>query len=252
MCCFSVPTPGLLERLFGARARVDVAGTRIFARRDGDRQALVYAMSLTAATEVAMILPLPVADADADALTFVDLSRWPDFFDRLGRLFPAPAELALRAQSSRAKLVVHEVGAFEASYVPTWADFDRLDARFRLPDGFLDALPAYRDHGFAVFRLKPSRSTPVHPMAFWFRPRGAGLFFPTVHVHDGEVHATAIFDHALYWQGAATDEPPSAAAPRSVFDAVPEVIDPDAPVRVRALVGVRPNADTWIGAEPGR
>ena len=26
------------------------------------------------------------------------------------------------------------------------------------------------------------------------------LFFPTVHIHDGKVHANADFDHALYCQ----------------------------------------------------
>jgi hypothetical protein len=29
---------------------------------------------------------------------------------------------------------------------------------------------------------------------------GAELFFPTVHIHDGKVHARARFDHVLYCQ----------------------------------------------------
>jgi len=37
--------------------------------------------------------------------------------------------------------------------------------------------------------------------AFTFpHAKGAKLFFPTVHVHDGEVHKTAEFDHELYLQ----------------------------------------------------
>jgi hypothetical protein len=41
----------------------------------------------------------------------------------------------------------------------------------------------------------------VHPMAFSFPSRFPnGIFFPTVHIHDGEVHPTEMFDHALYIQ----------------------------------------------------
>lgn len=38
-------------------------------------------------------------------------------------------------------------------------------------------------------------------MAFSFASRYAKtLFFPTVHIHDGQVHANEDFDHDLYWQ----------------------------------------------------
>lgn len=38
-------------------------------------------------------------------------------------------------------------------------------------------------------------------MAFEFpRANPAKLFFPTIHIHDGKVHATADFDHVLYCQ----------------------------------------------------
>src|SRR5262249_58819336 len=63
-----------------------------------------------------------------------------------------------------------------------------------------DALPAYKDHGFAVFKLKKGAKT-IHPMAFEFPRRDPKrLFFPTVHIHDGAVHPTAKFDHSLYLQ----------------------------------------------------
>jgi hypothetical protein len=97
-------------------------------------------------------------------------------------------------------LAVVEVGNFEASFVPTIADFARLDERFRLPPKTWEALPGYRDYGFAVFKLKKGKQQ-IHPMAFEFPRRDpARLFFPTVHVHDGKVNATAAFDHALYLQ----------------------------------------------------
>src|SRR5690606_38691297 len=97
-------------------------------------------------------------------------------------------------------LVVHEVGSFIASYVPTRADFTRLDARFRLPSVLFDAVPAYADYGFAVFQLAAGTHT-VHPMAFSFPTREPDrLFFPTVHVHDGRWCVRAKFHHALYFQ----------------------------------------------------
>jgi len=88
----------------------------------------------------------------------------------------------------------------EASFVPAVKDFSRLDARFRLPDQAWEALPAYKDFGFAVFKLK-KEATSAHPMAFEFpRADAKKLFFPTVHIHDGQVHDRADFDHALYCQ----------------------------------------------------
>ena len=88
----------------------------------------------------------------------------------------------------------------EASFVPTIADFDRLDERFRLPKETWHHLPQYNKFGFAVFKLKPGEKR-IHPMAFEFpRSDSKRLFFPTVHIHDGEVHATADFDHILYCQ----------------------------------------------------
>jgi hypothetical protein len=100
-------------------------------------------------------------------------------------------------------LPVIEVGDFGASFVPSIRDFSRLDERFRLPDTAWDKLPAYRDFGFAVFKLKESadKQQKVHPMAFEFpRANPRRLFFPTVHIHDGKVHAKAEFDHTLYCQ----------------------------------------------------
>ena len=40
----------------------------------------------------------------------------------------------------------------------------------------------------------------------------SSLFFPTVHVHDGELHSTARFDHALYYQ-ITSDATPAARGP---------------------------------------
>jgi hypothetical protein len=194
-----------------------VSGTQIFGRVDGAEQLLVYQMTFGAADDIAMVLPLPVAQGHGEtAVRFIDLSTFPKFFDALSMLFPSDLEL-LEQSAGRGMLEVHRVGAFEASYVPSIADFARLDARFRLAPAVWEALPAYRDYGFAVFKLfRPKRGLleriglrkvepvgpeDVHPMAFAFKTRMLDrIFFPTVHVHDGSVHAEAIFDHTLYCQ----------------------------------------------------
>jgi hypothetical protein len=203
MCCFS-------------RAVSFVGSTKIFARGLADgRQALVYAMNVTLSEELAMILPLPVPAGTADdAVTFINLQGEERFFDQLASAFPAfgPQAAFLSLPAARhapaPKLVVFDVGQYEASFVPTAADFARLDERFRLPRGFFEALPVYADYGFAVFRLKPraaggnsAKPQSVQPMALAFPRREArALFFPTVHVHDGHVPSQAAFDHALYCQ----------------------------------------------------
>ena len=206
MCCFSQPVE-------------HVSSTRIFARAlDDERQALVYEMTVAARGELAMILPLPVPPRSPDdAVRFVDLEGYADLFTDLAKGFPAASYSVLAfgaPKPSRAEapqLEVHDVGSFEASFVPTVADFARLDPRFRLPPGALDRLPIYADFGFAVFKLRTksfwekffgaARTRHPHPMAFEFPRRDRShLFFPTVHIHDGTVHPEAEFDHQLYAQ----------------------------------------------------
>jgi hypothetical protein len=210
MCCFSpLESAALLSRIAGQR--LTVAGTRIFARLDlsgaAPVQWLAYSMALATPADVAMVLPIPVAERAEDALSFVDISVYPTLFADLDALFPLldymdeSEDLAAPQGATRTPLVVHSVGSFEASYVPSLADFDRLDARFRIPDKVWDRRPEYRDYGFAVFKLKAGKTKNIHPMAFRFGTREPGrIFFPTLHVHDGELHARADFDHTLFFQ----------------------------------------------------
>lgn len=195
MCCFSQPV-------------LSVSATNIFAREAPDgRQYLAYDMTLSAAEDLAMILPLPVPlGTSDDALTFLDLSGYAELFDDLASGFLEAVSMGLEltraipASASFEPLAVVDVGSFEASFVPSIGDFDRLDARFRLPPDVWPNLPGYADFGFAVFKLKKGNKR-IHPMAFIFpRADANALFFPTVHVHDGEVHVDADFDHALYCQ----------------------------------------------------
>ena len=221
-------------------------------------QALAYGMDLASAREVAMVLPLPVIPgAGEDAVRFVDLSPHPRMFDELRDLFELPVAAARKGGlslsiSRQPTLVVHKVGAFVASYVPTHADFSRLDPRFRVPEVLFEAVPEYADYGFAVFQLGAGKMT-VHPMAFTFPTRSPDrLFFPTVHVHDGRFHSSAKFDHALYYQHHRAepgkpfgdDEVSWGTAGKSYVD----LLEADRPLVRRTLRARLPNVDTWIAA----
>ena len=195
MCCFSKPV-----KL--------VADTNIFARAgEQGRQFLVYSMTVGAPEDLAMILPIPVpTNSKEDAVKFLNLEKYPEFFADLRSGFPVP--LPKEARNSRGlptkaeppPLKKVEVGSFVASFVPAIKDFSRLDAEFRLPTDVWDKLPQYKDWGFAVFQLKKGEKK-IHPMAFDFPRRDPMfLFFPTVHIHDGSVPEKAKFDHMLFCQ----------------------------------------------------
>jgi len=248
----------------------DVSSTAIFARpTDDDRQLVVYRMNVSAGEDVVMVLPLPVVPGSGEgAVRFIDLSAWPKLFEEIDQAFPPPSTAYGSGQfllggGSRSRLAVHEVGGFEASYVPTRDDFQRLDPRFRLADGVWEALPDYREWGFAVFKLgATSRLVGVHPMALEFPRREPGqLFFPTVHVHHGVVEPSARFDHWLYCQ----DVDPVAlerwywsfhsrrrwessplALGAVVVERVPGIVRPDRPCHRVALHGPYPNRDVLI------
>jgi hypothetical protein len=163
-------------------------------------------MQYSADSELAMILPLPTPpNSPEDAVQFIDLSGYRDFFDDLHDAFPAYYTKGYGSSLKRSRgvdsLKVHDVGDFEASFVPTLADFRRLDKRFKLPEGTFEQIPQYSNYGFAIFKLKPGADTKTHPMAFSFPCRQRQLFFPTVHIHDIKVHEWEKFDHSLYFQG---------------------------------------------------
>jgi hypothetical protein len=261
MCCFAGNVPSsFFGRLFAPK--LHVSSTNIFARRSGPGvQALAYGMNLESSVELAMVLPLPVrVGSGEDAVRFIDLEEHSSMFSELAELFEVPVPAAgggyrVALALARSQLVVYDVGSFIASYVPSRDDFDRLDPRFRLPAVLFDAVPEYASYGFAVFQLKPGKIT-VHPMAFTFETRASDeLFFPTVHVHDGRFHATAEFDHALYYQHPDCREVSSQPLlsdfrggevgwrlPRSDYRELVQA----APVVRRVLRGTLPNRDTWI------
>jgi hypothetical protein len=254
MCCFTEE----VEK---------VSNTQIFARAlDDTRQLIVYAMTFAAKTELAMVLPIPTPPGAAeDAVRFLPLDECPDFFEQMGRGFPAryvSGGDTIGALSSDVEeettLAVHEVGSYEASFVPRPEDFARLDERFRLPVDIWLELNTYRDWGFAVFKLKPT-ATPaeVHPMAFEFQRRDRKrLFFPTLHLHGPKLEADAEFDHSLYcqpepamnWHLQGWEDSRAAAAEFVECAQARRLVDGKAACWRLVLEGTLPNTDTWLGA----
>ena len=200
MCIFTLPV-------------LSVGDTRIFARFSGaGTQFLAYQMTYESEQENAMILPIPVRQpAKEDSVRFIDLEAYDDLLDVLDDGFPIKPRVSLGCGGMKftatndSALKVVEVGNYIASFIPTLGDFDRLEARFRLPKDVWDQIPQYEDYGFVVFQLKEGNQKP-HPMAFEFETRDEQeLFFPTVHIHDGEVHDKEYFHHLLYMQHAGFD-----------------------------------------------
>ncbi len=268
MCCFSQP----VER---------VSDTHIFARPGNGQQFLVYSMAYAATSPLAMVLPLPVpANPPEDAVRFINLEGYVTFFDDMRRGFPlklhyprSPVGRAIAVDAPRLK--VHDVGRYEASFVPRLDDFDRLDERFRIPADVWQHLPDYQDFGFAVFKLKETRARGrsglvgrllprtlktlrVHPMAFTFPRRNPDLlYFPTVHIHDRQVHPYATFDHMLYCQPDAgllgyLQGWEESFGPASRFMRIEQtegIVEPTAPCWRRPLVGRLENKDALVGEQ---
>lgn len=180
----------------------DVSHTRIFARVDGDEQVIVYQAELFMFEPAAMVLPIPESTSADDAVEFINLEEHEGLFSTLKYRFASQQTMGMRGVKSFAfdGLKVEDVGAFEGSYVPSQADFKRLDKRFRLKPEIWDMLPQYEDYGFVVFQFKTGNHDP-HPMAFRFKTRHPdAIFLPTVHVHDEQMHEEGDFDHVLYVQ----------------------------------------------------
>lgn len=246
MCCFS----GKVK---------DVYDTAIFCRMGAKgNQVVIYSMGVDTDMEVAMILPVPIAEKRRESsVQFVNLSLIPEFFEKLDRAFPAPRRKGadpFAGAIAEGVLAVKTVGSFEASFVPTVNDFDRLDDRFRIPKETWQGLPEFMDHGFVVFKLRSGRAR-VHPMAFAYPARDTSkITFPTVHIHDGTVHAKADFDHVLYCQtdnkGIKMDWQESVALPGGYMNLALThgTVRPDEHVYKRSVVGEFENEDIVVPA----
>jgi hypothetical protein len=255
MCIFSQPI-------------LEVANTQIFARLTGaGTQFLVYQMTYLSQTVNAMVLPLPVDPAAGEhAVRFQSLEEYPDFFDDMVLGFPYRHIASIGCggpdMATTARLEVQEIGSYIASFVPTVSNFDRLDPAFAVPKSIWDKIPEYHDYGFAVFQLR-KLSAKAHPMALEFDTRWPErVFFPTVDIHDGQIHQSEAFDHLLYLQHARFDSVVRAYVSHDVPDAVTgfirseqkasefvnmdaadDVLAPDLLLHRKTLRGEFPNCD---------
>lgn len=250
MCCFS----GKVKH---------VSSTSIFCRMGAQgNQVVIYSMYLEADADLAMVLPVPVtAERSEASVRFINLSSYADFFPKLDRGFPIPRSKSPAADPFGAPagretqaLQVQSVGSFEASFVPRVEDFLRLDERFRIEPEIWGDLPAFADHGFVVFKLKAGAAR-IHPMAFAYPARDRSkITFPTVHIHDGTVHALADFDHALYCQSESSEVrmswQESIALPGGYvnLDRLQGTVRGDQHVYKRTLSGDFENADLAVAA----
>ena len=258
MCCFSRPV-------------LSVFATNIFARLSGlGTQYLVYQMQFESEEPNAIILPIPVKNPAAESsIKFIDLSDYGEFFEEVARAFPHLSSgigCASKSVDSRGmdSLAVHKVGNFVASFVPTVGDFERLDPQFSIPKQTWDKIPIYDDYGFVVFQLEELAGKP-HPMAFEFTTRDENVFFPTVHIHDGEVHSVEEFDHNLFLQHASFDSQVDAYRGLDIRDQATKfirskdiadkycytekskgILNPDLLLHRQVLRGTLPNKDTIV------
>ena len=102
-------------------------------------------------------------------------------------------------------------------------------------------------------------------MAFEFENGNDSIFFPTMHIHDGQIHDSEEFDHVLYLQHAGFDSrsygyqnsdvaDKSTGLIRSKHDArhfcdidrCSGLVDPDLLVHRKIIRGINPNRDTDI------
>lgn len=184
----------------------DVRQTRIFARTAGDEQVIVYQNYIVSDEPAAMILPIPEATNQENAVEFINMENHEYFFRDLNWCFQSERDRQMREARFKScslgldALAVEDVGSFIASYVPSQQDFERLDPQFRFSSDIWDELPQYENFGFVVFQFKAGKHEP-HPMAFRFKTTKPDyVYFPTVHIHDGQLHDTGHFDHVFFTQ----------------------------------------------------
>jgi hypothetical protein len=257
----------------------EIRNTCIFARLDHQgSQYLVYSMDANFPSDLAMVLPLPVDRAvdDEQRFEFIDLSETHKFFWKMEGCFSQrirpdrtnKEERFMGGRGTGKTLPVIPLGDFEATYVPEFADFDRLDPRFRLDPDIWSSLPQYKDYAFAVFKFRGGLHAglqEIHPMAMRFSTcLDSQLFFPTVHVHDGVFHKEEHFDHQLFCQSGSKPDDWEASAKKFLVErgyrtfsrkasksgTLKGTVNQRLPGFRKVIQGVCPNQDVIVRATP--
>lgn len=224
-----------------------VSNTRIFARATSKgTQYLVYQMDYAADGDIALILPLPTPpNTPADAVHFIDLVGYRDFFADIEKGFPytrgVPAVKGKTRDDARA----------QASFLASLVEFAELEEQFRIPQETWDKLPEYHDFGFAVFKIRadaPLRS----PIALEFPMRNPNLlYFPTLHIRDGEAPEDANFDLDLFCQArSGWLRTYDVASSFMDINKAQGILDPGERVSRMTVQGMHPNSDILVGLRP--
>lgn len=226
-----------------------VGNTRIFARATPEgKQFLVYQMDYDADKDLALILPLPTTANSADAVRFIDLSDYPEFFADIDKGFPYTRGGIPDSGSPRKRA---KGASIESSFVPTQEALAQLDEKYRMMQELWNHLPEYNDFGFAVFKLSADAHT-VPPLAVEFTMRTPNLlYFPTVHIHDGTVPQEAPFDHDLFCQARAGWLRSYDVAGSFIdIERAQGVVDGGERVSRMTVQGLHPNSDIIVGLKP--
>jgi hypothetical protein len=241
----------------------EVGGTKIFVGDVGDgKHGCVYSMTAKIDKPVAMVLPVPVAEQKDDAVEFVNLEGCEDFFVDLDECWYSKSRgrgmLSFGGPACAGEMLkVHDVGQYIASFVPSLAYFAKLSPEFRLSSNAVKSFRNYSGWGYAVFQLKESsKEADFHPMGFKYTPKDKDvLFFPTVHIHDGEsYHDRSDYDHTLYAQPDVASEhnywdPSDCFPPKHLADKAKGFLSHERGLFKIRVYGKKPNLDYVLTTE---
>ncbi len=187
-----------------------VSNTQIYisSSKDRTRQIVIYTNKVDSPLENAMILPVP----NPLSVELLNFSHYKDIFEDCNKCFRflddsyndshnTRALYASASLPSRPPLPVYTVGSYQASIVPSFADFDRLNLKILRvnPEVFKLLKDTYdSSFGFIVCQLRTG-SHQYHPFAYTHDIHSSRLLFtPTLHYHLGESSVTADWDHIIY------------------------------------------------------
>jgi hypothetical protein len=243
---------------------VRVAGTfNFFARAHADHQFLACNFRYEAETAFTLILPLPTPpDATANAVRFINLSGYNDFFRDVRRGVPdLTRDIEKQSLTDRLLEKVRDwldldTTQIELAFFPNQQVLAEMRDRWPLSEAVWAALKPYTKFGLVGLKLEAGANR-LPPMAFEF-PRGAPteLFFPTA--HNLPHSATLNLKHMLYAQtsnrspvwststGPGDDRRRWLARDFVKIDRTLGLIDPDQPIAARRFSGPADNFDMRV------
>jgi hypothetical protein len=246
---------------------VRIAGTFNFfaraARAHTDHQFLACNFRYEAEAAFTLILPLPTPpDAAANAVRFINLSGYDDFFQDVRRGWPdltrdtEKQSLTDRILEKVRDWLDLDTTQTEIAFFPDQQVLAEMRDRWPLSEAVWAALKPYTQFGLVGLKLEAGANR-LPPIAFEF-PRGTPteLFFPTAH---NLPHSAALnLRHALYaqtphrsaaWRIATSPDDAHRRWLARDFvktDRTLDLIDPDQPIVARRLSGPADNLDVRV------